>query len=79
MRIVILTNAYIGLYKFRKELLEELCKQHEVFIVLPDGEFIASLTALGCKFIPFEFNRRGINPIADMGQVKRYVDLLRTL
>ena len=40
MRIVILTNADIGLYKFRKELVEELCKDHEVYIVLPDGEFI---------------------------------------
>ena len=79
MRIVILTNADIGLYKFRKELVEKLCKEHEVYIVLPEGEFIDSLKQLGCRYIPFEFNRRGTNPIADLCQVKRYIKLLKEL
>lgn len=79
MRIVILTNADIGLYKFRRELVEKLCKENEVYIVLPNGEFIEPLKQLGCKFIPFEFNRRGTDPIADVGQVKRYVKLLTEL
>ncbi|MGN1313718.1 MAG: glycosyltransferase family 4 protein [Lachnospiraceae bacterium] len=79
MRIVILTNADIGLYKFRKELIEQFCKEHEVYIILPDGEFIEPLKKLGCKFVPLEFNRRGTNPIADLGQVKRYVRLLKKL
>ena len=79
MRIVILTNADIGLYKFRKELIERFCKEHEVYIILPDGEFIEPLKKMGCKFIPFEFNRRGTNPIADFGQIKRYVKLLKEL
>ena len=79
MRIVILTNADIGLYKFRKELVEKLCKEHEVYIVLPEGEFIAPLKQLGCKFIPFEFNRRGTNPIADFTQITRYIKLLKEL
>lgn len=79
MRILILANADIGLYKFRKELVEQLCKEHEVYIVLPDGEFIAPLKQMGCKFIPFEFNRRGTNPIADIGQVRRYIKLLKEL
>lgn len=77
MRIVILTNADIGLYKFRKELIEQLCKEHEVYIVLPKGEFIESLKQIGCIFIPFEFNRRGTNPVADSVQIKRYVKLLK--
>lgn len=79
MRIVILTNADIGLYKFRKELVEKLCKEHEVYIVLPEGELIEPLKQLGCKYIPFEFNRRGTNPVADLGQVRRYVKLLKEL
>ena len=79
MRIVILTNADIGLYKFRKELVEMLCKEHEVYIVLPQGEFIEPLKQLGCKYIPFEFNRRGTNPIADLSQVRGYIKLLKEL
>ena len=79
MRIVILTNADIGLYKFRKELVEKLCTEHEVYIVLPEGEFIEPLKQLGCKYIPFEFNRRGTNPIADFTQITRYIKLLKEL
>lgn len=79
MRIVILTNADVGLYRFRKELIEELCKSNEVYIVLPNGDFIEQLKSLGCKFIPFEFNRRGTNPIADIGQLKGYIQILKSL
>ena len=75
MRIAILTNADIGLYKFRKELVELLCKEHEVYIVLPSGEYIEQLQQLGCRFIQFEFNRRGMNPFADIIQIIRYIYL----
>jgi galacturonosyltransferase len=79
MRIVILANADIGLYKFRKELVERLCQDNEVYIVLPDGEYISSLKEIGCKFIQFEFNRRGMNPFADLQQISRYKKLLKEL
>lgn len=77
MRILVLSNFALGLYKFRKELLEILCKENDVYIALPDGEFIPELKELGCNFIPFEFNRRGINPISDLIQIKRYISLIK--
>lgn len=80
MRIVILTNAGIGLYKFRKELVQNLCKNNEVYIILPDeGAFIEPLKSLGCKYIQFEFSRRGINPIQDISQIIRYQLLIKEL
>lgn len=79
MRIVILANADIGLYKFRRELIQRLCIENEVFIVLPDGEFINELVDLGCSFIEFDFKRRGMNPLADMLQIRRYKALIRKL
>ena len=79
MKIVILTNADIGLYKFRKELIEKLCSENEVYIVLPDGEFIENLKALGCIFIQIEFNRRGMNPLADLNQLSRYKKILNEI
>lgn len=77
MKVLVLANADIGLYKFRRELMEQLCAEHEVHIALPDGEFIEDLKALGCDYIPFEFNRRGMNPIADLMQIGRYKKLLK--
>ena len=79
MRIVILANADIGLYKFRKELVEKLCVDNEICIVLPWGEFIEPLKQLGCEFVSLEFNRRGMNPVADLGQIKRYITLLKEI
>lgn len=64
-RILILANIDVGLYKFRRELIEELVKDHEVFISLPPGDFISKLEELGCKFIRTSISRRGTNPITD--------------
>jgi len=38
--ILILANNDVGLYKFRKELIQELVKKYKVYISLPNGEFI---------------------------------------
>lgn len=77
MRIAILANADIGLYKFRKELVEKLCENNDVYILLPEGEFIESLKALGCRFIPLKFDRRGMNPIDDLKLILKYSKLLK--
>lgn len=61
MKILVLTNYGMGLYKFRKELLETLCKSNNVVVALPDSEYTESLKNIGCEFIQFEFDRRGIN------------------
>jgi galacturonosyltransferase len=67
MRIMILANNDVGLYKFRKELLEELLKTHEVIICLPNGEYIEKMVCMGCKFIPCDLlDRHGTNPVKDM-------------
>ncbi len=77
MRILILANHDIGLYKFRRELIEELVRDHEVSIALPPGEYCAKLEALGCQMHPFDFARRGMNPFADFMQISRYKKLLK--
>lgn len=78
-RILILANNDIGLYKFRKELIEELLKENEVFISLPDGEFINKLTQLGCKYIYTEVVRRGINPFTDFKLMMSYMKLIKSV
>lgn len=73
MRILILTNNDIGLYKFRKELISDLInRSNEVYISLPDGEMINDLIGLGCKFIFTPIDRRGINPITDSKLIYKY-------
>ena len=76
-KILILANNSIGLYKFRKELIEELVKNNKVFISLPGGEFIKELVDLGCEFIDTNISRRGTNPITDLKLMVRYKKILK--
>ena len=77
MRIMILANFDVGLYQFRKELIEELLKKNEVIISLPYGELVEPLKELGCKFIDTPVDRRGINPITDLKLFSKYMKILR--
>lgn len=78
MKILILANNDVGLYKFRKELIEELLKEHEVFICLPNGDFIKELVSMGCKFISCDLlDRHGTNPIKELKLVFWYKKKLR--
>ena len=79
MKILILTNFDMGLYKFRRELISELCKENEVIAALPDGEYIDALKELGLECIIFEFKRRGMNPFSDFSQYRRYIKLIKNV
>lgn len=79
MRIMIVANNDVGLYKFRRELVEELLKLHEVHICLPDGYYIEKLTTMGCIYHSCEFDRHGTNPLAELKQISFYKDLLKSV
>ena len=78
MRVLILANYDLGLYKFRKELIEELLnKMHEVYISLPDGDLVRPFEKMGCTFIDTPVDRRGINPKTDFALFQRYRKMIQ--
>lgn len=77
MKVMILANNDVGLYQFRKELIEELLKEHKVVISLPYGDFVKPLEDIGCNFIDTPVDRRGINPIKDLKLFFTYLKILR--
>lgn len=80
MRILILANNDVGLYKFRRELIEALVKENEVYINLPEGKYIRDLVSLGCRFIPCELlDRHGTNPFKELKLISYYRKLLKKL
>lgn len=79
-KIMILANNDIGLYKFRKELIASLIREgHEVYISLPDGQWIPELTEMGCKFLNTTIDRRGINPIKDLKLFLKYKKMMKNI
>ena len=77
MRILVLANNDAGLYKFRKELIEELLKNNKVFISLPYGKLVEPLKEMGCKFIDAPVDRRGLNPFKDLELLIYYYELIK--
>ena len=77
MKILILANFDVGLYQFRRELIEALLKEHQVLLSLPDGDLIRPLEEMGCRFFDTTMERRGINPVKDLDLFLRYIKLLR--
>lgn len=78
MKILILANNDIGIYKFRKELIEKLISLgHEVYISLPYGEFVPLLKQIGCKFVDTPIDRRGVNPIKDLKLLLLYKKIIK--
>lgn len=77
MKILILANFDLGLYQFRKELIEKLLEEHEVTISLPYGKLVEPLREMGCSFIETPLNRRGLNPFEDFGLYNRYRKILK--
>ncbi|WP_211283589.1 glycosyltransferase [Thomasclavelia cocleata] len=64
------------LYKFRKELIRELLKKHQITLVMPANEFTQEFQEIGCKIIDIDVDRRGINPIIDYKLYKKYKNLI---
>lgn len=80
MKILILANYDLGLYKFRKELIEKLLNQgHEVYISLPNGDLVRYFEEIGCHFIDTPIDRRGINPKTDFCLLKAYKRMMRDI
>lgn len=77
MRILILANNDIGLYQFRKELIQELLKEKEVYIALPYGERVEDLKHMGCHFIDAPLERRGVNPFSDFKLYRLYKSIIK--
>jgi len=77
MRVLILANNDLGLFKFRKEVIEALLENNEVFICLPNGEYISKLVEMGCRYMECEMNRHGTNPLQELRLMKRYSAVIK--
>ncbi len=78
-KVLILANSSGGLYDFRNELVLELLKTNKVYVSVPDEVAVDKLQAEGCEIIHTDINRRGMNPVQDLGLFKSYWKLLKEI
>ena len=80
-RILVLANHYNTLRIFRRELLIAISeKRHEVLIAIPecDEENKKILESYGCRVQFIKMERRGMNPVKDVGLFMTYMGLLNS-
>ena len=78
MRILILSNNFMGLYSFRKEVVMALIDaKNEIFISAPFDAYVSYFEKIGCFLINTQFNRKGTNPLKDFVLLKEYRNILK--
>ena len=77
-RVAILSNSALGLYSFRRELIERLVQEgNEVVIFAPDEEKKDYFKNMGCQYKEISIERRGINPLSDVKLLMAYYREIR--
>lgn len=76
-KILILTNHSYMLYRFRKELIEELMKNNEVVLSMPFVGHHDDFMNMGLRCIETKMERRGINPFTDYALMQFYKKILK--
>lgn len=79
-KILILSNHFITLYNFRRELIMKLLANgNEVYISIPETEANSFFSEMGCKIIATNVDRRGVNPFRDFKLVINYIRIMKKL
>ena len=81
-RILVLSNSWIGLHSFRKEVFQAFRNNgYEVTISCPndDSEKAEWFRNIGCEIIDTKFNRKGTNPFADLKLMIYYCNLIKSV
>lgn len=79
-KILVMVNRDFVLYNFRIELVERLLTEnYKVYICLPYGEKVDKMVAMGCKYVPVEIDKRGMNPLRDLKLIRSYREILKQI
>lgn len=72
MRIAIVLNTSWNIYNFRRGLVESLLQnQHQVIAIAPEDNYSTQLIEMGCEFYPVKMQRKGSNPLKDLGYMRQ--------
>ena len=78
--VLFLSNHFITLYAFRRELIERLLQRgHRVVLSMPADEQNEYFRKLGCEIIETPMSRRGLNPLEDLKLLRKYKEIMRTV
>ena len=81
MHIIITVNAAWNVVNFRRSLIEAFISDGHTVVVLspPDvsKSVMKDLKLIGCRFLPLEMDRKGLNPVNNFALVGRMKKVFR--
>ncbi len=77
MKILICTNHSYMLWQFRRELISQLMREHEVVLGMPFVGHEEDFQAMGLECVDTPMDRRGLSPFKDLALLGSYRRLLR--
>lgn len=80
MKILVIANSSLILWKFRKELLEKLSENYnEIYVICPKGEYTENLKFIGCKCLNIDISRRGTSMLEDIKLMLEYRKIVKKI
>ena len=77
-KILFLSNHFHTLFAFRKELIQKLVEEYDVYLSIPEDEN-DFFKKVGCHIIVTEIDRRGVNPKNDLKLIMFYKKIIREI
>ena len=76
-KVLLISNNGMGFYNFKKELVEKLISLRlETHFAVPYYEKLEELVDMGAVYHELTIDRRGINPVKDLGLIYRFNHLI---
>lgn len=79
MKILILANNSLGLYRFRGALIGRLLESHIVYASSPRNDCFDELERMGVHMIETPVDRRGTDPFTDIKLYRTYLRMMRDI
>ncbi|MGD9679454.1 MAG: glycosyltransferase family 4 protein, partial [Vulcanibacillus sp.] len=78
-KILVISNEHNSTYNFRRELIETLLKDNEVFLVMKYGEKADRFVAMGCVFENVDFDARTTSVFKDIKLILTFNRLIKKI
>nr|ABK81661.1 WbtD [Francisella tularensis subsp. novicida U112] len=76
-KVIFFGNNEVGLYNFRKEVVQAISRQNDVCVVCPIESKREFFESIGCKVINIKMDRRGKNPFKDLLLLFNYFKIIK--
>ena len=78
--MALVSNSDTNIYRFRAPIMLKLLEADvQVYAVAPPGRFVSDIESMGVEFVPWNLNRRSLNPFLELRSLIDLVMIYRRL